>query len=211
MSTAPKTPEPLSADGEPGGSRTSSTAEGTTASGGAPKGKSSLVIAAEMVDRSTSLISGYLRKHNSQSKWQRRYFEVIGHYFVYYKTRDSPEMLCAMDLWKASTPELSPPQPAEQVSSEFSIVWDRHRFFRTEMAGEAERWVEAIRQVQAQRPVAAVSSPAFLAPGGGASPPPRLGGGANNSPALDWGKKRREGEEGDGKHGSGRFCSCVIS
>lgn len=47
----------------------------------------------------------YLRKENSAGKWQKRWFEVVGRYFVYYKRSDSPNMLCAMDLWKAHTPE----------------------------------------------------------------------------------------------------------
>ena len=51
------------------------------------------------------MIKGYLRKENSAGKWQKRWFEVVGRFFVYYKRADSPSMLCAMDLWKAHTPE----------------------------------------------------------------------------------------------------------
>jgi len=65
----------------------------------------------------------YLKKENSQGKWQKRWFEVcpcpadvllawqlcniqvVSHYFVYYKRNDSGTMLCAMDLWKAHNPE----------------------------------------------------------------------------------------------------------
>eukprot|EP01138_Halocafeteria_seosinensis_P003434 gb/GECG01003510.1/.p1 GENE.gb/GECG01003510.1/~~gb/GECG01003510.1/.p1 ORF type:complete len:124 (+),score=8.77 gb/GECG01003510.1/:1-372(+) len=63
-----------------------------------PRAKSHLVRLAEMEDRNKAPIKGYLKKENSQKRWQKRWFEIVGHYFVYYKRYDSPEMLCAMDL-----------------------------------------------------------------------------------------------------------------
>jgi hypothetical protein len=52
-----------------GGTDSASTA------GGGPKTKSALVVAAESLDRRQALLAGYLRKHNSQGRWQKRYFE----------------------------------------------------------------------------------------------------------------------------------------
>ena len=62
--------------GQRHGSRSSSNAES------ASRGKSSLVIAAESIDRASATATGYLRKHNSQARWQKRYFELVGHYWV---------------------------------------------------------------------------------------------------------------------------------
>lgn len=47
----------------------------TSASEANSKLKSALVVAAEAIDRRSALLSGYLRKHNSQGRWQKRYFE----------------------------------------------------------------------------------------------------------------------------------------
>jgi hypothetical protein len=38
-------------------------------------------------------------KEASSGRWQRRWFEIVSHYLVYYKTKDDVKMLCAMDLW----------------------------------------------------------------------------------------------------------------
>jgi hypothetical protein len=46
----------------------------------APKGH--LVEAAERIDRATALLKGYLKKKNSAGHWQKRWFEIVGHYFV---------------------------------------------------------------------------------------------------------------------------------
>lgn len=120
------------------------------------KVKSGLVLSAEKIDRRTALLTGYLRKKNSQNRWQKRYFEIVGQYWVYYKTHTSGEMLCAMDLWKASPPVLVAPggplDGDEGTQSEFSITWDRYRVFRASSPAEAVRWVNAIQQVQALRP-----------------------------------------------------------
>ena len=137
---------------------------------------------------------------------------------VYYKVREAPEMLCAMDLWKAGLPQLSPPAPGETGSSEFSIVWDRHRLFRAESPADCTRWVDAIRRVQAQRPTGTPvqpggASPAFLTPGGGpvaaqsggsATPTPSKGGGGagGSAAASEWGKSSaRSGGGGGGANG----------
>ncbi len=42
--------------------------------------------------------AGYLMKEASTGRWQRRWFEIVGHYLVYYKTKEDTLMLCAMDL-----------------------------------------------------------------------------------------------------------------
>src|SRR4051812_21146681 len=53
------------------------------------KPKSALVIAAERLDRRTATFSGYLRKKNSANRWQKRYFEIVSNYWVYYKSSSS--------------------------------------------------------------------------------------------------------------------------
>lgn len=119
---------------------------------GPGKAKSGLVLAAERVDRRTAMLTGDLKKKNSAEKWQRRYFEILDHYWVYYKSRGSGEMLCAMDLWKAGRPDLAPLAPGDSEQCVFSITWDRYRLFRAASQAEAARWVNAIVQVQAMRP-----------------------------------------------------------
>lgn len=56
-------------------------------------------------------LAGYLRKRNRHDQWQKRFFEVVDHYFVYYKRADSPDMLCAMDLYQADPPRVLPGPP----------------------------------------------------------------------------------------------------
>ena len=81
--------------------------------GGDGKSKSPLVIEAEKIDRRTALLSGHLRKLNSQEKWQKRWFEIVGQYWVYYKRAEDSTLLCAMDLWRAGAPGLEPPAPGD--------------------------------------------------------------------------------------------------
>lgn len=76
-------------------------------------GKSALVLAAEAVPRSAASLSGYLRKKNSADKWQKRWFEIVGQYWVYYKRAEDSTLLCAMDLWRAGAPGLEPPAPGD--------------------------------------------------------------------------------------------------
>jgi hypothetical protein len=122
----------------------------------APKVKSALVVAAERLDRQSAVCSGYLRKQNSEGKWQRRYFEILvgsnGAFFVYYKRHDSPVMLCSMDLWRATVPELAPATEGDPAPDTFGITWDRFRLFRATSHADAVRWVTAMLQVQARRP-----------------------------------------------------------
>eukprot|EP01138_Halocafeteria_seosinensis_P003433 gb/GECG01003509.1/.p1 GENE.gb/GECG01003509.1/~~gb/GECG01003509.1/.p1 ORF type:complete len:176 (+),score=20.95 gb/GECG01003509.1/:1-528(+) len=116
-----------------------------------PRAKSHLVRLAEMEDRNKAPIKGYLKKENSQKRWQKRWFEIVGHYFVYYKRYDSPEMLCAMDLNRAQNPAVimeSDGQGGTVPTCEFSIRWDRYRLFRAETPEEAVRWVNVMRAVQ---------------------------------------------------------------
>ena len=89
-----------------------------TAGSGKSLGKSALASRAEQLPRAGAgfLCSGYLRKKNSADKWQKRWFEVLSAregaaggpaaFFVYYKSRESADLLCAMDLWRSSRPEL---------------------------------------------------------------------------------------------------------
>lgn len=191
----------------------------------AGKPKPVLVVAAERLDRRTALLTGYLRKKNSSNRWQKRYFEIVGQYWVYYKSHTAPEMLCAMDLWKASPPELLTPTGATGGTSlggeedggmcEFSITWDRFRIFRASSPAEALRWVNAIQQVQALRPPDAVDRSMLAGPptpalAGLAKVPPNGsinhggggaggGGGGSGGPA-DWDKSGRKGGAG----GSGK-------
>ena len=65
-------PGQLSTGGGPGFASPQSV---VTTTSEAPKNKGALVLAAEQIDRRTAALSGYLRKHNSQGRWQKRYFE----------------------------------------------------------------------------------------------------------------------------------------
>ena len=47
-------------------------------------------------------------KEASSGRWQRRWFEIVSHYLVYYKTKDDVKMLCAMDLWLVGEGEWAP-------------------------------------------------------------------------------------------------------
>lgn len=58
----------------------------TSATEANSKNKSALVVQAEAMDRDSALLRGYVRKHNSQGRWQKRWFEIVGHFWVYYKT-----------------------------------------------------------------------------------------------------------------------------
>jgi hypothetical protein len=97
--------------------------------GGGKGGKSALVLAAEACDRSRAAMRGWLRKKNSQEKWQKRWFELVDHYWVYYKSDKAGQpLLCAMDLWRAGTPALEAPAAAGgETGGDFSITWDRFR------------------------------------------------------------------------------------
>lgn len=176
------------------------------------KTKSTLVLAAERYDRRTAVISGYLRKRNSENRWQKRYFEIVGNYWVYYKTDTSQDMLCAMDLWKASRPELVAPAGTEDEGAqcEFCITWDRYRVFRAVSPADAVRWVNAIQQVQALRPPE-LSDRSMLGP-----PTPALAGhaktaetGTATETSRDWIEKDRR--RSDAAQGGGVCGSCVIS
>jgi hypothetical protein len=48
-------------------------------------------------------------KEASTGRWQRRWFEIVSHYLVYYKTKDDVKMLCAMDLWLVGASGPAPP------------------------------------------------------------------------------------------------------
>jgi len=61
--------------------------------------------------------AGYLRKLNRHQHWQKRYFEVVDHFFVYYKRDDSPDLLCAMDLYQADPPRVLPSAPGRDGAS----------------------------------------------------------------------------------------------
>lgn len=184
---------------------------------GSVKSKSSLLLAAEKIDRRAALLSGYLRKKNSGNKWQKRYFEIVGNFWVYYKSASSPEMLCAMDLWKAGTPELVAPSAGDPSgldpsgeSAEFAITWDRYRLFRAGSHGEAVRWVNAILQVQASRPPELVTERRVM------SPAMNNGRGAaleGNGDAQEWGssKDRPKKQEEEEERSAGGVCgSCVV-
>jgi hypothetical protein len=199
----------------------------------APKVKSALVVAAERMDRQAALCSGYLRKQNSEGKWQRRYFEIVGNFFVYYKRHDSPVMLCSMDLWRASMPELAPATSEEPQPDTFGISWDRWRLFRANNHADAVRWVNAMLQVQSRRPVdygqpggagaagapgGAAGLPAFAQPGGTIAGNSQGAGGQGGASkdggpggAEEWGrsKSKSKGEKADG---GGGLCSggCVV-
>jgi len=122
------------------------------------KSKSNLVHVAEGFSRSSAVIKGYLKKKNSNGKWQKRYFEIVGQYFVYYKNKESDEMLCAMDLWRASAPERiklsssSKDKNDDSSDADFAITWDRFREFRAPNSNDADAWVKCMIEVQAKRP-----------------------------------------------------------
>lgn len=134
-----------------------------------------------------------------------------------------------MDLWRAGTPELTPGPgsnaagggPDGQVdggatagSLEFSITWDRYRLFRSSTHEEAVRWVNTIREVQAQRPppepIVPNETPAFISSGGGPQSPLQMDGGR----AEDWGsagkasKNKRRGADA-AKDGDGGCCTIM--
>lgn len=168
-------------DDEPrGGAGALPAARGSTVSGGddeegGGKAKSSLVLAAERIDRREALLQGFLRKKNSAEKWQRRYFLLLSHYWVYCKNeQESSAILCAMDVWRAGEPNMEPPEPGETESRCFSITWDRFRIFRASTPADALRWVQAIRQVQASRPSPTPSSEADRARALAGPPTPSL-------------------------------------
>jgi hypothetical protein len=120
------------------------------------KSKSNLVQVAEGYSRKNAVIKGYLKKRNSNGKWQKRYFEIVGQYFVYYKNKESDEMLCAMDLWRASAPERIKSKDNDDNEKDkdcdFAITWDRFREFRAPSSKDADDWVKYMLQVQAKRP-----------------------------------------------------------
>lgn len=60
------------------------------------KVKSHLVAAAEREDRASAVLAGYLRKKNSGGHWQKRWFEIVGHYFVYYKVKINDVLLSVL-------------------------------------------------------------------------------------------------------------------
>jgi hypothetical protein len=192
------------------------------------KSKGTLVTQAERFSRSSAAVAGYLKKKNSAGKWQKRWFEVVGQYFVYYKSKTSDEMLCALDLWRASAPELLQPDPADPESSaDFAITWDRFRTFRAGSRAEASRWVEAMKEVQGKRPgaekkpnvpatvAAAAVSPARRSSRAGGVESASLGGDAVKNPAYgtaasgkkvdEWGTADKAGGgKGDGGKGKGK-------
>lgn len=202
---------------------------------GGGKAKSNIVVAAERIDRRTALLTGYLHKKNSADKWQKRYFEIVDRFFVYYKNHSSPEMLCAMDLWRASPAELAPIASGDSEQREFSITWDRFRLFRASSQAEAVRWVNAIAQVQSMRPpepVTGVGANGALLAGpptpslagyakdrsGGAGAAGGAGGGAGTGEVKEWGggKSGTGNKTGslndDGTEAEGGVCgSCTIS
>lgn len=135
------------------------------------KSKGNLVTTAERIRQTlTPSCAGYLKKHNSAGKWQKRYFEIVGgQYFVYYKNKDSKDMLCAMDLWRASAPELVTVGSSAAAAAikagaggeggadptaatDFAITWDRYRLFRASSKADAAKWVEAMKAAQGNRP-----------------------------------------------------------
>lgn len=91
---------------------------------------------------------GTLKKKNSAGRWQTRFFEIRGPYWVYFKNAESNTMLCAMDLRTASAPTLLEPSEGETARCQFSIHWDRYRVFRAATEDETVRWVNAILQAQ---------------------------------------------------------------
>lgn len=188
--------------------------EGGTAKGG----KSALVLAAEACDRNApGTFKGYLRKKNSQDKWQKRWFELVGNQFwVYYKSDKAGQpLLCAMDLWRAGAPGLEPAAEAAAAAGgvaaaatgtgddgtcDFHISWDRFRVFRAGSPAEAARWVSAIAAAQAARPPLPADQPPL--PGAANS----LGAAAAASAA-----DRKAEWNGDGPRGQGGCCaSCTV-
>lgn len=190
-----------------GGAGAHPAARGSAVSGGddeegAGKAKSSLVLAAERIDRREALLQGFLRKKNSAEKWQRRYFLLLSHYWVYCKNeQESSAILCAMDVWRAGEPNMEPPEPGETESRCFSITWDRFRVFRASTPADALRWVQAIRQVQASRPNTTPSSEAERARALAGPPTPSLSAHARAAgPAV--GSMGMEGPPASGSRGA---------
>lgn len=143
-------------------SRSALTREGSGAlsgPGSASKGgKGSLVTLAERLAQQTApTMTGYIKKRNSENRWQRRYFVIVGQYFCYYKSADGGPMLCAMDLYRSGVPALA--SPGDATCCEFKICWDRERLFRAATPAEAAAWVRAIWTVQAGRPTSVAGTP----------------------------------------------------
>jgi len=184
-STAPR--PPAAADSGPSSSSSSSSASSSSASAASASaatgrargesdgtfaskasfGKSALVSKAEALPRSGAglLASGYLRKMNSSNRWQRRWFEVLVSpaeaYFVYYKQRDSAELLCAMDVWRSSRPQLLVPESAaERAAAAAAAV----------AAAAAERPGAKPAAVAAAAAAAAASSAVAAGAAAGAAP-----------------------------------------
>lgn len=205
---------------------------------GEGKNKSPLVLEAEKIDRRTALLSGTLRKLNSQDKWQKRYFEIVGHYWVYYKSNASDQpMLCSMDLWRAGVPSIAAPEPGEAESCCFTIGWDRDRLFRAATPQDALTWVNAMKQVQATRPSPTPSTEADRSRALAGPPTPALSalrasagaekGAASDAadaaaaPTEDWSNRERKrksaearpaaGAGGDSSGGGSCCGRCVIS
>ncbi|KAA0154764.1 hypothetical protein FNF29_02293 [Cafeteria roenbergensis] len=160
-------------------------AAAASASPGASK-KSPLLLEAMGCDRARAHIRGYLRKRNRHDQWQKRFFEVVDHYFVYYKRADSPDMLCAMDLYQADPPRVLPGPPGPdgrpQNSGAFCINYDRDRTFKASSAEDAERWVGVILAVQRANPAHARAPPAPPEAAGPAADDADKAGGAARSP-----------------------------
>lgn len=144
---------------------------------------------ASSLDRASASMRGYLLKDTSTGRWQRRWFEIMGRFFVYYKTQEDSEMLCAMDLRLAKNihvvvdgvvPVGTGPAAPRQA---FSLCWDKKRTFLAETRAEAEAWVEALRAAQS----APVSSPLRVGalPAATASTSTSAASGAADEPSAD--------------------------
>lgn len=82
---------------------------------------------------------GYLRKKSSKGRWQRRFFETQGHYFVYRKDAESPELLASMDMSQVSEVNYN------EGTTDFVVQFGERGYqMRGSSVEDAERWVKVL-------------------------------------------------------------------
>eukprot|EP00935_MAST-01C_sp_MAST-1C-sp1_P001694 g1694.t1 len=87
-------------------------------------------------------MKGSLEKQSRYGLWQRRHFELHGHYLKYYKSESSAKLLAAVDIAQ-STVEPSQPTAPEKLTLDFGT--GKKLALRASDKDERERWVRLIQ------------------------------------------------------------------
>jgi hypothetical protein len=161
--------------------------------------KNPLILAAELIARSTASHQGWLQKLSSSGRWSKRYFLLLPgagaqRFLVYYRSAN-PEapILASMDVSQAGDPAVS---PGDSSGCEFSIFWDKQRRFRAGSPEEAARWVACIAAAQGRKRgggARGAAAAGFQSGEGGFSPGAEKG--------RDWGERPPAG---------GGQCCCAV-